>query len=187
MPSRLPADVREKLEPIKLVVLDVDGVLTDGSLIYSADGEDRKRFSARDGLAIRLLLKAGIQVGIISGRSSEAVITRCSELGVRSELTIVGSNDKSADLDRMEELLQIADSEIAAMGDDLPDLPLLARAGFAACPNDAAPEVIAACDLVCGAEGGRGAVRELAEVVLKGQGRWIELVSDWLTPGMQRG
>ena len=73
------------------------------------------------------------------------------------------------------------------MGDDLPDLPLLARAGFAACPTDAAPEVIAACDLVCGAEGGRGAVREFAEVVLKGQGRWIELVSDWFIPGMQRG
>ncbi len=187
MPSRLPADVREKLEPIKFVVLDVDGVLTDGLLIYSADGEDRKRFSARDGLAIRLLLRAGIQVGVISGRSSKAVITRCSELGMREDLVVVGSSDKSADLDRMEELLQISDSEVAAMGDDLPDLPMLARAAFAACPTDAAPEVIAACDLVCGAEGGRGAVRELAEVVLKGQGRWIELVSDWLTPGMQRG
>ncbi len=187
MPSRLPADVREKLEPIKFVVLDVDGVLTDGLLIYSADGEDRKRFSARDGLAIRLLLRAGIQVGVISGRSSKAVITRCSGLGMREDLVVVGSSDKSADLDRMEELLQISDSEVAAMGDDLPDLPMLARAAFAACPTDAAPEVIAACDLVCGAEGGRGAVRELAEVVLKGQGRWIELVSDWLTPGMQRG
>jgi 3-deoxy-D-manno-octulosonate 8-phosphate phosphatase (KDO 8-P phosphatase) len=187
MPSRLPAEVREKLEPIRLVVLDVDGVLTDGSLIYSVDGEDRKRFSARDGLAIRLLLHAGIQVGVISGRSSQVVITRCSELGVRSDFIVVGSNDKPADLDRMEELLQITDAEVAAMGDDLPDLPLLARAGFAACPTDAAPEVIAACDLVCGVEGGRGAVRELAEVVLKGQGRWTELVSDWVTPGMQRG
>ena len=187
MPSRLPAGVREKLEPIKLVVLDVDGVLTDGSLIYSADGEDRKRFSARDGLAIRLLLRAGIQVGVISGRSSEAVITRCSELGLGAEFIVVGSSDKPADLDRMEELLQISDFEVAAMGDDLPDLPLLARAGFAACPTDAAPEVIATCDLVCGAEGGRGAVREFAEVVLKGQGRWIELVSDWFVPGMQRG
>ena len=180
-------DIREKAANIRLIVFDVDGVLTDGSLIYSADGEDRKRFSARDGLAIRLLLRAGIQVGVISGRSSDAVMTRCSELGVRGELIVVGSSDKPADLDRMEELLQITDSEVAAMGDDLPDLPLLARAAFAACPTDAAPEVIASCDLVCGAEGGRGAVRELAEVVLKGQGRWIELVSDWLTPGMQRG
>lgn len=186
MPSRLPVEVREKLEPIKLVVLDVDGVLTDGSLIYSAGGEEHKRFSVRDGLAIRLLLRAGIQVAVISGRPSEAVVARCSELGVRSELIVIGSQDKPADLDRMEDLLQISDAEVAAMGDDLPDLPLLARAAFAACPTDAAPEVIAACDLVCGAEGGRGAVRELAEVVLKGQGRWTDLVSDWVIPGMQR-
>jgi len=146
MPSGLPVEVREKLEPIRLVVLDVDGVLTDGSLFYSGDGEEYKRFSVRDGLAIRLLLRAGIQVAVISGRPSVAVLARCSAA-----------------------------------------LPLLARAGFAACPTDAAPEVIAACDLVCGAEGGRGAVRELAEVVLKAQGRWTELVSGWVTPGMQRG
>ena len=114
MPSRLPAEVRDKLEPIQLVVLDVDGVLTDGTLIYSVDGEDRKRFSVRDGLAIRLLLRAGIQVGIISGRSSGAVIARCSELGIRSELIVVGSGDKPADLDRMEELE-------AAAGDKLDD------------------------------------------------------------------
>jgi 3-deoxy-D-manno-octulosonate 8-phosphate phosphatase (KDO 8-P phosphatase) len=186
MPSHVPPDVREKLEPIRLVVLDVDGVLTDGSLVYGPDGEINKVFSVRDGLAIRLLLKAGIQVAVISGRSSEAVIARCSELGVRSELIVVGSQEKTSDLDRMEELLQVGDAEIAVMGDDLPDLPLLARAGFAACPANAAPEVIAACDLVCGAHGGRGAVRELAEVVLKGQGRWTDLVSDWVTPGLQR-
>ena len=143
MPSRLPADVRARLEPIRRVGLDVDGVLTDGSLIYGAAGEDRKRFSARDGLAFRLLLRAGIQVAVISGRSSEAVVARCSELGVRSELIVVGSEDKPADLDRMQELLQLGDADVAAMGDDLPDLPLLARAGFAACPADAAPEVIA--------------------------------------------
>jgi len=149
--------VRAKLEPIRLVVLDVDGVLTDGSLIYSADGsliysadgEDRKRFSARDGLAIRLLLRAGIQVGVISGRSSEAVITRCSELGVRSELVVVGSNDKPADLDRMEELLQITDSEVAAMGDDLPDLPLLARAAISCAAPRAAEERCASSPKSC--------------------------------------
>ncbi len=186
MPSRLPVEVREKLGPIRLVVLDVDGVLTDGTLVYSADGEHSKQFSVRDGLGIRLLLRSGIQVGVISGRPSGAVVSRCSELGIRTELIMTGSNDKSSDLDRMEELLQVDDTEVAAMGDDLPDLPLLARAAFAACPNDAAPEVIAACDLVCGAEGGRGAVRELAEMVLKAQGRWAELVSSWVVPGMQR-
>jgi 3-deoxy-D-manno-octulosonate 8-phosphate phosphatase (KDO 8-P phosphatase) len=187
MPSRLPTDVRRKLEPIGLIVLDVDGVLTDGSLIYSSDGEDRKRFSARDGLAIRLLLRAGIHIAVISGRSSEAVRTRCSELGMRDDLIVVGSSDKSADLDRLLEILQLSDSEVAAMGDDLPDLPLLGRAAFAVCPSDAAPEVIATCDLVCGSEGGRGAVREFAEVVLKAQGRWTDLVGEWVGPGAQRG
>ncbi len=187
MPSRLPTDVRERLERVRLLVLDVDGVLTDGTLIYSADGEDKKRFSVRDGLAIRLLLKAGIQIAVITGRSSEAVNTRCSELGVRSELIVLGSRDKGVDLDRIEGLLDIGDkAEIAVMGDDLPDLPLLARAGFAACPADAVPEVVAACDLVCGAMGGRGAVRELAELLLKAQGKWMEQVGDWVTPGMQR-
>ncbi len=187
MPSHLPTDVRERLERVRLLVLDVDGVLTDGTLIYSKDGEDRKRFSARDGLAIRLLLKAGIEIAVITGRSSEVVNTRCGELGVRPELIVLGSRDKNADLERIERLLGIEDrTEVAAMGDDLPDLPLLARAGFAACPADAAPEVIAACDLVCGAVGGRGAVRELGELLLKAQGKWMEQVGDWVTPGMQR-
>jgi 3-deoxy-D-manno-octulosonate 8-phosphate phosphatase (KDO 8-P phosphatase) len=187
MPSHLPADVRERLEPIRLIALDVDGVLTDGSLEYSADGEDRKRFSARDGLAIKLLLRAGIQVAVISGRSSQAVVTRCTELGMRSDLIVVGSHDKPAALDRIEENLHIHDSAVAAMGDDLPDLPLLARAAFTACPADAAAEVIAACDLVCGKTGGHGAVREFAEVLLKGQGRWIELVTGWVASGQMRG
>ena len=187
MPSHLPTDVRERLERVRLLVLDVDGVLTDGTLVYSKDGEDRKRFSARDGLAIRLLLKAGIEIAVITGRSSEVVNTRCGELGVRPELIVLGSRDKNADLERIERSLGIEDrTEIAAMGDDLPDLPLLARAGFAACPADAAPEVIAACDLVCGAVGGRGAVRELGELLLKAQGKWMEQVGDWVTPGMQR-
>jgi 3-deoxy-D-manno-octulosonate 8-phosphate phosphatase (KDO 8-P phosphatase) len=187
MPSRLPTDIRERLERIRLLVLDVDGVLTDGLLIYSADGEDRKQFSVRDGLAIHLLLQAGLQVAVITGRSSEAAATRCRELGVQSELIVLGSRDKNADLDRIERLLGIEDrTEIAAMGDDLPDLPMLARAGFAVCPADAAPEVAAACDLVCGAMGGRGAVREFAELLLKAQGKWMEQVGKWVTPGMQR-
>ena len=106
---------------------------------------------------------------------------------MRDDLVVVGSTDKGADLDRLQDILGLSDSEVAAMGDDLPDLPLLARAAFAACPTDAAPEVIATCDLVCGAEGGRGAVREFAEVVLKAQGRWTGLVSEWVSPGAQHG
>jgi 3-deoxy-D-manno-octulosonate 8-phosphate phosphatase (KDO 8-P phosphatase) len=162
-------------------------VLTDGSLIFSDKGEAYKAFSARDGLAIRILLRSEIEVVVLSGRSSPAVQVRCQELGMRPECVILGSHDKSADLDRIEELLGVADHQVAAMGDDLPDLPLLARAGFSACPADAVPEVMAASDLVCGAVGGRGAVRELAEVLLKGQGRWLQQIDKWVAPQVRRG
>jgi len=170
-----------------VLVLDVDGVLTDGRLVYSDKGEGTKTFSARDGLAIRILLRSEIEVVVLSGRSSQAVVVRCTELGIRPECIFQGSNDKSADLDRIEELLGVADNQVAAMGDDLPDLPLLARAGFSACPADAAPEVMAACDMVCGAAGGHGAVRELAEVLLKGQGRWLQQIDEWVIPQVRRG
>jgi 3-deoxy-D-manno-octulosonate 8-phosphate phosphatase (KDO 8-P phosphatase) len=182
MPSRLPGNLRERLAPLKALVLDVDGVLTDGSLYYAASGEELKRFSVRDGLAIRMLEEAGLAVAIITGRRSEALAERCRDLGMRDDLVIQGSSDKGAHLDRLEELLGIQDHQIAAMGDDLPDLPVLERAGFSACPADAAPEVAAACDLVCGAPGGRGAVREVAEILLKGQRRWQDQVGRWLGP-----
>ncbi len=186
MPSRVPTEIRHRLEPVKLLVLDVDGVLTDGSLTYSGEGEHLKTFSVRDGLGIRLLLEAGIQVAVISGRSSPAVSARCTELGIRSELIILGSKDKVADLERIEELLDVVDLEVAAMGDDLPDLPMLDRAVFTACPADAAPEVMAACDLVCGANGGCGAVREFVELILKVQGKWMHVVGRWVSQGTSR-
>jgi 3-deoxy-D-manno-octulosonate 8-phosphate phosphatase (KDO 8-P phosphatase) len=186
MPSHLPLDVRARLEPIRLLVLDVDGVLTDGSLLYGADGEHLKAFSVRDGLGIRLLLQSGIQVAVITGRSSAAVRARCEDLGVRSDLVVLGSKDKDADLDRVEGLLEITDaSQVAAVGDDLPDLPMLARAGLAACPADAAPEVAAACDLVLGSAGGHGAVREVAQLILKAQRLWMDRVGDWLATGRE--
>lgn len=186
MPSHLPPHIRAKLEPIRLLVLDVDGVLTDGSLFYSAGGEEMKAFNVHDGLGIRLMIDCGIEVGIITGRSSAAVSSRCSELGLKETLVFLGSRDKGADLDRMLSTLGIADHEMAAMGDDLPDLPMLARAGFSFCPTDAAPEVIAACDHICGKNGGRGAVREAAEILLKAKGRWTGLVENLSSPARGR-
>lgn len=182
MPSHLPTEVRRRLEPIELLVVDVDGVLTDGVLVYGASGEALKRFNVRDGLALHLLGRAEIQVAVISGRRSEAVAIRCRELGIRSDLVIQGSRDKAADLDVLIGILGLEDSKVAAMGDDLPDLPLLRRAGFAACPADASPEVFAVCHHICRAEGGRGAVREVAELILKAQGRWQELTARWSGP-----
>lgn len=186
MPSRLPPNVRAKLEPIRLLVLDVDGVLTDGSLYFSADGEEMKAFHVHDGLGIRLLIESGIEVGVITGRSSAAVSKRCSELGLKEELVFLGSRDKDGDLDRMLEVLGLGDEQVAAMGDDLPDLPMLGRAGFAFCPANAVPDVAAECDHVCGKEGGRGAVREAAEILLKTKGRWTGLVEGWSASGRGR-
>ncbi len=180
MPSHLPADVRRRLEPIRLLVLDVDGVLTDGSLLYSARGEELKRFSVRDGLAIKLLQKAEIRVAVLTGRSGEALSVRCRELGIDEQLLIQGAADKAGHLDRFEEQLDLDDRQVAAMGDDLPDLAVLKRAGFSACPANAAPEVIAGCHYVCRQGGGRGAVREVAELLLKGQGKWSSLVQHWM-------
>lgn len=182
MPSRLPSHVRERLTPIRMLVLDVDGVLTDGSLHYSPGGEEVKQFSVRDGLAIRMLLEAGITVAIITGRSSQALAMRCTDLGLDPELVIQGSGHKRADLVRLMNELGLSGPEVAVMGDDLPDLPMIEMAGCSACPSDAVPEVIAACDVVCGAPGGRGAVRELAELLLKAQRRWQEQVGRWLGP-----
>jgi 3-deoxy-D-manno-octulosonate 8-phosphate phosphatase (KDO 8-P phosphatase) len=181
MPSRVPTEIRHRLAPVRLLVLDVDGVLTDGSLFYSGRGEACKAFSVRDGLAVRLLLGAGIQVAVISGRSSPATAARCADLGIRPDMVCLGSRDKVADLERLEQMLDVVDLQVAAMGDDLQDLPLLARAAFTACPADAAPEVAAVCDLVCGSLGGRGAVREFAELILKVQGKWMDAVGHWVT------
>jgi 3-deoxy-D-manno-octulosonate 8-phosphate phosphatase (KDO 8-P phosphatase) len=179
MPSRLSTDVRKRVEPIRLLVLDVDGVLTDGTLVFTATGEGVKQFHVRDGLGIRLLTNAGIEVAVLTGRRSDAVTARCREIGLRDELVVQGSRDKAHDLDLLEQGLDLGDHQVAAMGDDLPDLPVLSRVGFAACPANAVPEVAAVCHLVCGSEGGRGAVREVAEVILKAQGRWQEQVGRW--------
>lgn len=182
MPSRLPGHVRERLTPIRVVVLDVDGVLTDGNLYYSSRGEEVKQFSVRDGLAIRLLLEAGISVAIITGRRSQALTMRCDDLGMDPDLVIQGSRHKRADLGRFMERLNLTSPEVAVMGDDLPDLPMIEMAGCSACPSDAAPEVIAASDVVCGAPGGGGAVREFAELLLKAQRLWQEQVGRWIGP-----
>lgn len=180
MPSRLPGPVRARLDPIRLLVLDVDGVLTDATLLYGPGGEELKGFSVRDGLGIRLLRAAGIEVGVITGRATDALAARCRDLGLRDELVVQGSRDKSADLDRLERILDLSDHEVAVMGDDLQDIPVLERAGFSACPADAVPEVAAVCDLLCGTAGGRGAVREVAELLLKARGLWEAQVGRWL-------
>jgi len=155
---------------IRLLVLDVDGVLTDGGLYYGADGESVKRFSVQDGLAMVAARRAGLGLAVVSGRSSAAVERRLSELGV-SEIH-QGVGDKSAILDDLMSRLALRSAQVAAMGDDLSDLPLLRRVGVALAPRNAVPEVRKAAHWVAGRNGGEGAVREAIELLLRARKAW---------------
>jgi 3-deoxy-D-manno-octulosonate 8-phosphate phosphatase (KDO 8-P phosphatase) len=173
--------IRERARRVRAIVLDVDGVLTDAGLYFSARGESLKRFSARDGFAIKLAQGEGIPVGILSGRVSPPLRARLAALDIDDRLVIQGSQEKGAGLRELCERLGVGCEAVAFMGDDLPDLPALAAAGLSACPADAVPEVLQRCDVVCKAAGGRGVVRELVELVLTARGRWEQIVADWVS------
>ena len=159
-----------KLAGIRLLLLDVDGVLTDGGITYNDEGIETKTFSVKDGLGIRLLMDAGIRVGIVTGRRAGALAHRCENLGI--DLLLHGISDKGAALSGICEKTGTRPPEIAFMGDDLPDLPIMKRVGLSIAVADASPEVRSAADLVTEARGGRGAVREVAERLLKAAGKW---------------
>lgn len=154
---------------VRLVVLDVDGVLTDGRLYFGADGEALKVFDVRDGYGVRLLREAGLGVALLSSRASPIVERRADELDISPVLQ--GERDKLAGLDRLLRSVGVPAAECAYLGDDWPDLPVMARVGFAAAVADAAPEVRRAAHWVTPAGGGRGAVRALAEFVLRSRTR----------------
>ena len=149
---------------IRLLVLDVDGVLTDGGLFYGPDGEQVKRFNVRDGLGIKLLQQAGVTVAIISGRSCAALDRRAADLGI-AELHC-GVGDKGVVLADLQTRLGVVPGETAAMGDDLPDLALFAGAAHRIAPADAERELIAAATFVTSRTGGHGAVRDAAVHIL---------------------
>jgi 3-deoxy-D-manno-octulosonate 8-phosphate phosphatase (KDO 8-P phosphatase) len=156
--------VLERARRIRLLVLDVDGVLTDGRLYLSASGEEFKVFHVRDGSGIVAVRRAGIEVAIISGRDCGAVVRRAAELGIRHVRQ--GVADKGAELDLLLGELGMAADEAACVGDDTPDAPLLQRAGLAIGVADAHPALLAAAHWVTQAKGGRGAVREVCDLLL---------------------
>jgi 3-deoxy-D-manno-octulosonate 8-phosphate phosphatase (KDO 8-P phosphatase) len=166
---------------IELLLLDVDGVLTDGSVIYSDSGEELKRFHVRDGAGLKLWRAAGKRAAIISGRSSAAVERRAAELGVAPVLQ--GRDDKLAALDEILAATGLTADRVCAIGDDLADLPVLGRVGLAIAVADACPEVLATAHRTTITPGGRGAVREAAEWLLKLQGRWDELIAGYRPAG----
>ena len=155
---------------IRLLVLDVDGVLTDGGLYYGASGEETKRFDVRDGLAMVEARHAGLTLAILSGRSSAAVARRMEELGIAE--VHQGVRDKDAVLTALMRRLGLDPAEVAMMGDDLADLPPMKRAGLALAPVNAVPEVRKAADWVSRRAGGAGAVRDALELLLKARKAW---------------
>ncbi len=157
-------DARDRARSIRLVVFDVDGVFTDGRLYYTGNGEEIKVFHVRDGVGIKALQRAGIEVAIISGRASDAVALRMAELGVPR--VFQGDHDKLPLFNALLAELGIDAADTAFVGDDLPDLPVLGRAGLAACPADAHDDVRVACHWVGATKGGRGAVREFCDFLL---------------------
>ncbi len=166
----IPPLVLDKLASIELLVLDVDGVLTDGSIIIDDHGVESRHFHVRDGAAIAIWNKLGKRTAILSGRSARCVEIRGGELGIKP--VVQGASDKGEALRAMILELDLEPSRVGFMGDDLADLPAMELAGFSACPADAAAEVRGFADLVTAALGGRGAVREVVETLLKAQGAW---------------
>ena len=158
----------EAATKIKLIAFDVDGVLTDGKINYTSSGEEFKSFNVRDGHAIKMVFRAGLTVAVITGRESPMVLRRCDELGI--ELLYQGIRDKLLSLGDIMERTGFAASEVAYMGDDVVDLPVMMSVGLACCPADAAEEVRQRSGLVTRALGGKGAARELVFFVLQAQG-----------------
>ncbi len=167
-----------KLKRIKLLLLDVDGVLTDGSIIYNDNGAETKIFNVKDGLGIRLLMEAGIKVGIVTGRSSKALYHRCKNLGI--SLIFDGFHEKTSVLELILEKTGLQAEEIAFVGDDLLDLPLLRRVGLSIAVADAHETIIENVDMTTSAKGGAGAVREVCEAILKAQGFWKKILENFL-------
>ncbi len=168
--------MNEKLKHIELLLLDVDGVMTDGRIIWDANGTEIKFFNVKDGHGIKLVQRAGIQVGIITGRTSPVVDLRAKELGI--EILYQGALRKLDSYEDIKQRTGLADHQIAYMGDDVIDVPVMRRVGFSAAPADALPEVQEVAAYVARARGGWGAVRELCDLLLKGRGMWQQLVAD---------
>ncbi len=168
--ENIDEELRNRILPLRLMIFDVDGVLTDGRVIYSADGSEIKEFDVQDGHGIRLLQRAGIELALISGRASSALTHRAADLGI----TIVHQGSKIK-LEAFEQILSetgLKSYQTGYMGDDLIDIPVMRRAGFAAAVPNSVPHVFPHAHYVTKARGGHGAAREICEIILHIQGLW---------------
>lgn len=177
MNENYPSTVIKAAQKIKLILLDVDGVLTDGRLYYGNDGEELKAFDIQDGLGIKLLQKGGIDVGIITGRTSKLLTRRTEELDI--ELVVQGREDKLTALNEILEDRAINLKEIAFVGDDLPDLAVIRRVGLGITPANGNHIVASQALWQTKKGGGQGAVREVAELILNAQGKLEALLAPY--------
>ena len=174
------ADVK-KIAQLKILAMDVDGVLTDGSLNLGKEGEIFKRFDAKDGLGMSIAQRLGLEIVFITGRLSPIARRRAEELGVKT--VFEQAKDKAAVLQQLSAERKISLENIGYIGDDLIDLPAFAVAGVSFAPGDSAADVIKRADYVATHQGGKGAVREIIEAILKAQGLWEAVVNSYLTAG----
>lgn len=170
-------NLKDKASSIKLILLDVDGVLTDGAVVMHGDESESKRFHIRDGIALVWAQRVGLKVGILSARQSATTTQRAAQLGI--SLVHQGVASKAAAYDEILSDTAVTDAEVAYMGDDIVDLAVLGRVGLSAAPSDAVAEVRSSVDFVSTCRGGEGAVRELVQMILQAQGHWKTIVSGY--------
>ena len=171
---------RDKAASVRLLLLDVDGVLTDGRIVYDADGRETKAFHVRDGHGIKLAQQAGVEVGIITGRRSAVVEHRARELGIT--LVRQGVYDKMAAWQDMLQEKGLLPAETAYVGDDILDVPLMRAVGFAAAVGDAETCAVEVADYVAARPGGHGAVRDVTDFLLHARGAWDAVTAEFLLP-----
>jgi 3-deoxy-D-manno-octulosonate 8-phosphate phosphatase (KDO 8-P phosphatase) len=170
--------INAKASKIKLLLFDVDGVLTDGKILLHADGSESKQFDIKDGTGIIWAQRAGLTVGLLSARTSAATGQRAAQLGIT--LVHQGVASKLESYEQIVDSLLLDDEQVAYMGDDILDLPVLVRVGLSTAPADAVEDVRARVHWVSSARGGQGAARDLIEVILRAQGRWDALLAEYV-------
>jgi 3-deoxy-D-manno-octulosonate 8-phosphate phosphatase (KDO 8-P phosphatase) len=168
--------MREKISKIKMILMDVDGVLTNGEIIYSSSGDELKMFHVQDGMGITLARMAGLKTGIVTGRMSALVERRAHELNI--DVVSQGNFKKLPEYERIKRDFELKDEEICYIGDDVLDIPILKRVGFSVAVANARDEVKAICDYVTVAEGGKGAVREVIDRILKWQNKLHSIIDE---------
>lgn len=171
--GEVSSQVMERARRIRLVLLDVDGVLTDGRIFVYSDGTEGRAFHVRDGHGIRMGQRGGLMFGLLSGRESRVVTDRAEELYITE--VHQGVLDKGARYEEIVERLRIPDEQVSYVGDDLVDVPILRRVGLGVAPADAVPEAIAAAHWLTSRRGGDGAVREVVDLLLRATGKWNTL------------